>query len=601
MSTKSIPTELSTRCVDEFDESCPVCLDKSVRVISRCGHATCWPCAKRLIEDESNCPFCRSKKWLPLLKLKPSTNPTFKPLKAFKILPFKVITSPFTFNGTLYDYQNDACKWMNSVNKGILAFDMGLGKTPTTIKYISDISNQCRSVLVVTPLALLNQWYDSFLHFTDLTDDNIVVYHGKTKESYVYNHQHRIIITNFESLNDNEYIHNISKQMADCIVVDEAHILRNSSTKKWKSIHSISAHMKYRWFLTGTPIHSTIKDFTSIATLANGSFIHPHIASEWKAKHFHRKLKADVNLVLPTKNIINHDLKLTPDHREEYNQIYTDTRRFMLRNGEHRGFNFACVLAKITRLLQACNHPDMALSKELKEDGYSLSHITSIKIECIKSIIHNMPQNDKIVIFSRWNTSLSLIKNEINKQFGNVPILQYDGTMTKANKDSTLLSFKKQSGKSILLANTLAGGCGLNLIEANHLIMFEPSWTSATEQQAIDRIHRIGQTKPVHIHILRTTNTLEAWIYLLKQQKGKLADAFDKDETFKIDKGLIQSIFNMFIRTEFLDEITQNEEYDNDPLISDLKQNRNEEYIVENINKFKLPQIKLKKFKTSVC
>jgi SNF2 family DNA or RNA helicase len=588
----TFPTTLSTLDSDHFDDSCPVCLDRDVRVIGSCGHATCWNCAKRWFQEEKKtCPYSRCKNWLPLLKLKQSSS--FKPLKQFKIP--KIINQQFTFSGTLYEYQNTAFNWMTSINKGILAFDMGLGKTPTTIKYISHISNQIRTAIIIMPVALLNQWYDSFLHFTDLTADNVVVYHGKTKDSYIYNPSHRIIITNFESLNDNTYLSNISKQMIDCIVVDEAHILRNSTTKKWKSIHDISTHMKFRWFLTGTPIHSSIKDFTSVATLANGSFIHPHMANQWKINHFYRKLKDDVDLVLPTKNIINHDLKITPDHRLEYNHIYADTRQFMLRNGEQRGFNFACVLAKITRLLQACNHPDMALSKELKEDGHSLSHITSIKIQCVKSIIYNMPQNDKIVIFSRWNGSLQLIKNSLSIQFPDIDIFQYDGSMNKNAKDNTLSQFKKQSGKSILLANTLAGGCGLNLVEANHLIMFEPSWTSATEQQAIDRVHRIGQTKPVHIHILRTTNTLEAWIHLLKQQKGKLAEAFDKDETFNIDKGLIKSIFNMFIRTEYLEEITQNEETDNDPLIENGQHGND----IENITKFQIPKtlFKLKKFK----
>lgn len=588
--TITFPTTLSTLNIDQFEDSCPICLDQNVRVIGTCGHATCWNCAKRWFEDKNTCPYARCTNWLPLLKLKQSTS--FKPLKQFKIP--QNISSQITFSGTLYEYQNTAFNWMASVNKGILAFDMGLGKTPTTIKYITHISQSIRTSLIIMPVALLNQWYDSFLHFTDLTSENVVLYHGKTKESYVYNYSHRIIITNFESLNDNDYIQKISQQMVDCIVVDEAHILRNSNTKKWKTINHISGFIKYRWLLTGTPIHSSVKDFSSIATIANGSFVHPHIISEWKDKHFYRKLKSDVDLVLPTKNIINHDLKLTPDHRIEYNHIYADTRQFMLRNGEQRGFQFACVLAKITRLLQACNHPHMALSKELKQEGHSLNHITSIKIECVKSIIHNMPQNDKIVIFSRWNQSLQLLLDILTIQFPQINIFKYDGSMNKSNKDSTLTQFKKQGGKSILLANTLAGGCGLNLVEANHLIMFEPSWTSATEQQAIDRVHRIGQTKPVHIHILRTTNTLEAWIHLLKQQKGKLAQAFDKDETFNIDKGLIQSIFNMFIRTEYLTEITHNEQYDNDPLFLDDHQP------VETIHKFTIPTLKLKKFKINL-
>ena len=123
-----IQQNLSTLDSDHFDDSCPVCLDRDVRVIGSCGHATCWNCAKRWFQEEKKtCPYSRCKNWLPLLKLKQSSS--FKPLKQFKIP--KIINQPFTFSGTLYEYQNTAFNWMTSINKGILAFDMGLGKSLT--------------------------------------------------------------------------------------------------------------------------------------------------------------------------------------------------------------------------------------------------------------------------------------------------------------------------------------------------------------------------------------------------------------------------------------------------------------------------------------
>jgi SNF2 family DNA or RNA helicase len=262
-------------------------------------------------------------------------------------------------------------------------------------------------------------------------------------------------------------------------------------------------------------------------------------------------LKSEVDLILPQKNIINVKLELTHEHRNIYDVFYTDTRNYIVGDGSHQTQSFSNILAKIMRLLQVSNHPNNGFSKEEISlgNGYS-EDIETIKFEYINQLINNIPIDQKIVIFSRWNTSLELLAQYIKRKnplIQSRDIITYNGSMSRLNKNEAIKKFKTQTQSRILLANIIAGGCGLNLVEAQHLVLLEPSWTSAIEQQAIDRIHRIGQKNIVHIYQLHTHNTIEEWIYTLKEQKKELATQFDENIKYDINKKLLRTILQKFI------------------------------------------------------
>lgn len=431
---------------------------------------------------------------------------------------------------------------------GILAFDMGLGKTVTTISYYTKISTSVRTTLIILPLSLIDQWKQAFLKFTDLQASQILVYHGKKLiDTYKYNPIHRIILTNAESVLDNPYLSLMTQQYVDLIVIDEAHTFRNSCTKKYVQVNQMSSFTKNKWLLTGTPIHNTLNDFHDISILVNGKPILSEDKDEWKTKHYLRKLKFEVDHQLPNKQIHLHSLKLLPTHSNIYRELYTETREYILADGTSAQTKFACVLAKITRLLQACNHPDSSLSDEERKT-LNYKSVQSIKLQKIAEIITDIPAGEKLVVFTKWNSTIDHIKKHIENTIPNVHVYVYNGALSLSQKDAVLAGFKSDSRSSVvLIANIMAGGCGLNLTEANHLILVEPAWTHATEQQAIDRVHRIGQTKSCHIHPLVTSDTIEQWIHSLKEEKHTLSDHFDVSQEYVVNKSLLADLLQKFL------------------------------------------------------
>jgi SNF2 family DNA or RNA helicase len=456
--------------------------------------------------------------------------------------------SPVSFNGVLYPFQESAVDWMIKGQFGILAFDMGLGKTVTTISYYTKISANVRTALIILPLALIDQWKQSLINFTDLIESQILVYHGKKLiDTYKYNPTHRIILTNAESVLDNPYLSLMTQQYVDLIVIDEAHTFRNSCTKKYVQVNQMAALTKHKWLLTGTPIHNSLSDFNDIAILVNGKPILSEDKVEWKSKHYLRKLKYEVDHQLPQKHIHLHSLNLLPTHSNIYHELYSETREYILADGTPQQTKFACVLAKITRLLQACNHPDSSLSDEERKT-LNYKSVQSIKMQKIAEIIAAIPVDEKIVVFSKWNSTIDHIKKHVENTIPNARIYIYNGSLTMSQKNAVLNGFKTDLRSSVvLIANILAGGCGLNLTEANHLILVEPAWTHATEQQAIDRVHRIGQTKQCHIHPLVTSDTIEQWIHTLKEEKHILSDQFDVSQEYNVNKSLLQDLLQKFL------------------------------------------------------
>ena len=552
----------SSKFLDDFDDNtCGICIDDTTQsnIITACGHRFHLDCFSAWTQP--TCPACRqiSK---PIRKIISKPTITFKGLQLHVPIDLsKVITHKsreLKFVGNLMNFQEQAVKWMISVadNKGILAFDMGMGKTVISIAYLMTI--KFNAAIIVLPIALMDQWYASLLKFTDLTPDDIFIYHGSNIPVFPYDHcPYRIMITNVESINKHPEINQTIIDKFDTMIVDEAHNLRNMNTTKYRNIRLISMRMKHRFLLSGTPIHNSITDFIALATLAAGTNIFGHELADWKSNHYYRLMKSDTDLVtqLPPKIINNIKLTMPIDsvHRQIYDEIHAETRAYIRKDGSVHTGRFGVILAKITRLLQSCNHPDNNLGEEESIPTNILGvSLVPEKFSHIIETIRTIPNNEKIVIFSRWNSSLKSLTDQIVHSFPTLKesIVKYNGSMSREQKDAAVTSFRTQPNSRIFMANILAGGCGLNLIEANHLIILEPNWTSAIENQAIDRIHRIGQQKQVNIYLYHIANTIEEWIHTLKEEKRALADHFDKDEEYKMPTSLIREILSRFTRVQ---------------------------------------------------
>jgi SNF2 family DNA or RNA helicase len=148
----------------------------------------------------------------------------------------------------------------------------------------------------------------------------------------------------------------------------------------------------------------------------------------------------------------------------------------------------------------------------------SPSNDTPIKILAINNIIKNIPSSDKIIIFSYFTSFLLDLHNILPNS------LIFHGKLNSNTRQETLSCFKTDPSKKILLINLRAGGCGLNLTEANHLILVEPYWNKSEEDQAINRIHRYGQTKSCFIYKLQINNSIESWMKAIQLSKKTTSD-----------------------------------------------------------------------------
>ena len=179
-------------------------------------------------------------------------------------------------------------------------------------------------------------------------------------------------------------------------------------------------------------------------------------------------------------------------------------------------FRFTVILTKILRLKQFCNHPYAPLPAE---QHHGLPPKSSTKMLKVLSIIEAIPPGEKVIIFSQFKNSLDLLAILLNENGYHNEHMMYHGRLTPQDKESTLQRFEQNPTKSILLMSIKAGGVGLNLVAANHVILLDPWWNRAVEEQALARVHRIGQTREVHIHRLAIRNSIEQWVLSLQEHK----------------------------------------------------------------------------------
>jgi SNF2 family DNA or RNA helicase len=171
------------------------------------------------------------------------------------------------------------------------------------------------------------------------------------------------------------------------------------------------------------------------------------------------------------------------------------------------------LLGNIVRLRRMCNHSDDQVNVEnVKNWG------TNAKFQKAQNIMENIPMGEKIVIFSSWLTSLQSLRKSLEEK-GHAAISMFHGEMTMEERQADLVKFR-DGENNIMLITIKCGGVGLNLVCANHIIIFEPQYSPFSEKQAIDRVYRIGQRKAVHVYRFYTKFTIEHWMNSIKDWKN---------------------------------------------------------------------------------
>ncbi len=460
----------------------------------------------------------------------------------------KVYNAPKSLTGELRPYQKIGYSWLVQNIKfkfgSILADDMGLGKTIQILSAILYLKEQnqfdSKPTLIIVPPTLISNWENEIKKFTpDLT---YYIYHGSNRTFPL--EEYDIILTSYGVVRlDLDMFMDTNWRLC---VIDEAQNIKNPNTEQTRAIKSINASTKIA--LTGTPIENRLMDYWSIFDFINKgylstkddfkrSYVVPiekledeEVLENLKtiAKPFVlRRLKSDEDIKkeLPEKFVNDIYCSLTKKQILLYNAILEEIF-FDLENS--KGIQRKGIILKIlTALKQTCNHPAQFLdikNPKIQESG---------KMELLADILENiLSVDEKVIIFTQYVEMGKIIQKLISKKFKQ-EVLFLHGSQTLKEKTEVIDTFQEDEDYKILVATLKTGGTGLNLTAARNVIHYDLWWNPAVENQATDRVHRIGQDKDVMVYRLITKGTLEEEIDAISKRKTDLAGkAIINDETF---------------------------------------------------------------------
>lgn len=458
---------------------------------------------------------------------------------------FEELPPPEGLTGDLRPYQLRGYSWLTFLKRwglgACLADDMGLGKTIQALTLIQyEREHGCeKPYLIICPTSLTGNWYKEVKKFTP--DLPVLVHHGvnrnkgsafrKDAEKYA------VIISSYSLLHrDIEVLKTIDWGGA---ILDEAQNIKNPKTKQARSARSIKADNRIA--LTGTPIENNVGDLWSIMEFLNNGLLgtqadfkrnfllpiqanrDPAVIQKLKTltnPFILRRLKSDKSIIkdLPPKLEMKTYCNLTKEQASLYQALVQDVETALdATDGIQRK---GLVLATLTKLKQICNHPAQYLneSAKLAERSGKLSRLTEMLEEVIEV-------DERALIFTQFVEMGKLIQQHLQDTFGQEVIFLHGGVSKKA-RDKMIERFQEEdNGPHIFVLSLKAGGTGLNLTRANHVFHYDRWWNPAVEDQATDRVHRIGQTKNVQIHKFLCMGTLEERIDEMLEHKKGLADS----------------------------------------------------------------------------
>lgn len=449
------------------------------------------------------------------------------------------IPLPEALTASLRPYQLSGFRWMvqnSSIGFGsLIADDMGLGKTVQVIaallKFKKDGLLKKSPALVIVPTTLLTNWLKEIEKFAPSL--RAVIYHGAGRDLATKSID--LIITTYGMIRSDRAKFRTKQWYA--VVIDEAQNIKNQSTDQTKAVKSLKATVRIA--MSGTPVENRLSEYWSIMDFVNPGYLGPAKAFEQefatpiglyhdknKAELFRkitspfilRRLKTDKSIIsdLPDKIENNHYCSLGKEQAALYQNVLDSAMEEIEQvEGIHRR---GLVLKMITALKQICNHPEN-YTKKGKADP-SLSGKSQLLMELLEQI-HDA--GEKTLIFTQYKEMGDILVRMIADRFGASPLFLHGGTQRK-QRDTLVEEFQEHRNRWIFILSLKAGGTGLNLTAASHVIHHDLWWNPAVEAQATDRAYRIGQTKHVMVNRLLTQGTFEEKIDDMLKSKKALAN-----------------------------------------------------------------------------
>jgi SNF2 family DNA or RNA helicase len=457
--------------------------------------------------------------------------------------PFQELSQPQGFHGTLRPYQVRGYSWLSFLRKwglgACLADDMGLGKTIQALALFQKDweAGGRHPVVLICPTSVVNNWKKEASRFTP--ELPVMIHHGiermKGREFKTKALEHAIVISSYALLTrDFETFKEIDWAG---VILDEAQNIKNPETKQSKAARAIQGD--YRITLTGTPVENNVGDLWSIMEFLNSGFLGTQ--TEFKNRFFVpiqaardpeaserlkrligpfilRRLKTDKAIIsdLPEKMEMKVFCNLTKEQASLYEAVVKETMESLDQTDgiQRKGV----VLATLLRLKQVCNHPAHFLGDNSPIPGRSgkLTRLTEMTEEM-------MEVDDHALIFTQFAEMGVILQRHLQETFGR-EVLFLHGGIPKKQRDRMVERFQTHDDSPFLFILSLkAGGTGLNLTRANHVIHFDRWWNPAVENQATDRAFRIGQAKNVEVHKFICAGTLEERIDEMIERKKDVA------------------------------------------------------------------------------
>lgn len=504
-----------------------------------------WELFERLSESgEDSLRFERSQAWVLDALLEGRENVDFdrefaqfrdRALKFEGLQPRDV---PPGFQGELRPYQRETLAWLCFLEElgigGCLADDMGLGKTVQLLAYLEQrrLSQEKdrRPTLVVAPRSLCFHWMQEAAQFTPQL--RCTEYTGSERKARLARlAQHDLVVTTYGTVRQD--IEELSKLEFDCVVLDEAQAIKNPLSLASRAVRLLRA--RQRIALTGTPVENHLGDLWSIFEFLNpgmlgsvGALRYVDMRTELppaddtalqRLSHalrpfILRRTKEQVLVDLPSKSEQTLMCTLEGRQRSEYDELHAHYRRALASGDLGMGGLDTHVLEALLRLRQAACHPGLIDPQRVGD--------SSAKLETLLGMLEEVAAaGHKALVFSQFTSFLAILRSNLDARGWNYEYL--DGSTD--DRGAHVARFQNDPACTLFLISLKAGGFGLNLTAADYVFLLDPWWNPAVETQAIDRAHRIGQTRSVIAYRLVARGTIEERVLELQAKKRVVAES----------------------------------------------------------------------------
>ena len=458
----------------------------------------------------------------------------------------------------LYQYQQDGVEWMlsresgvcneepclesvNGVRGGILADEVGLGKTLMTITTI--VNNPKPNTLILAPKSLLVQWKAEFERFAP--NVSVEITESRTFSYNKDNNCVHVVIASHSRLNSRGIIDPSDTKFCrvkwDRVVIDEAHCIKNKKSKLHKACCELRT--KIRWALTATPVMNKMLDFIyTMKWIGIGQDLCQNFKQEVAKEFIMRRTKEDVSkhnesLKLPECSINVHHLKFqNADEYALYTNVYSQMQDQMHKMASNGNKNTIKALELLLRIRQVCCHPATYIegiskkgARKRKYNKIDAAHKNatwdkSTKLNAIMESIQQTPEDDKCLVFCHFIKEMDAYCDALAEN--GIGHTRLDGSMDIETRASNVTYFSGDQNCKVFVIQMNTGGVGYNLQAANWVYITSPTWNPSLQHQIVGRAHRTGQKKNVHVNVYaigdKTGQDVYIEDYILSLQARKL-------------------------------------------------------------------------------